>query len=137
MKNNKQGSQYLVSEWIARADDDLLNAQSIFKHKDGTPVAVCFLSQQAAEKYLKALLLFYSGDYLKTHDLNQLATLIKAYNESILNELSEELILLSPYYIATRYPADIPLESFTWEMAEEAISAVLKIKDFMIKWIAG
>ena len=43
-------------EWLDKANDDYLNAKSILNHKDGAPSGVCFLSQQLAEKCLKALL---------------------------------------------------------------------------------
>lgn len=132
MTSNKN----LIQEWIKRAQDDELNATSILKHKDGTPAHVCFLTQQIVEKYLKTLLLFYSNDYPKTHDLNQLATLLKPFDDSVLNNFSEEINLLSPYYISARYPADIPIESFTWEMAEEAYKSAAKIKEFVTKKVS-
>ena len=90
------------------------------------------MSQQISEKNLKALLLFYSGDYPKTHDLNQLVTLIEQYANSIVDDLQEDIILLEPYYVGTRYPGDVSIESFTWEMAEQAYEAVGKIKEFVL-----
>jgi len=62
MQNNKE----IVLEWIKRADNDELNIVSILKHKDGEPSLTCFLSQQMAEKYLKALLIFYENNYHRT-----------------------------------------------------------------------
>lgn len=131
MQNN-QNKTLLVNEWIARANDDELNATSVLKHRDGTPANVCFLSQQMAEKYLKALLLFYTGDYPKTHDLNQLASLLENHVSSILQDLKKEIALLNPYYVMTRYPADISIESFTWEMAEQAFKDTKRIKEFVL-----
>ncbi len=132
MQNNQNKTQ-LIHEWVVRADDDELNIKSILKHRDGTPANVCFLSQQIAEKYLKALLLFYTGDYPKTHDLNQLTTLLGHEVSSIAQDFEEEIIILNPYYVGTRYPADIPIESFTWEMAEKAYEAAKRIKEFALE----
>lgn len=136
MQSN-QDKTSLIQEWLKRANDDELNARSVLKHRDGTPANVCFLAQQMSEKYLKALLLSYTGNYPKTHDLNQLATLLERHVASILQELKEEFILLDPYYVGTRYPADISIESFTWIMAEEAFQATLKIKEFVLSKISN
>src|SRR3989344_2764104 len=127
-----QNKTQLINEWIARANDDELNARSVLKHRDGTPANVCFLSQQMAEKYLKALLLSYTGDYPRTHDLNQLASLLEDYVSSIFYEMKSEIGFLNPYYVTTRYPADVSIESFTWEMAEQAFKATEKIKEFVL-----
>lgn len=133
MTNNKK---ILIEEWIKRADDDERNAVATLKYKEGTPAQVCFLAQQIAEKYFKTLLLFYTDDYPKTHDLNQLATLLKPFNKSIFDFFEKEINLLSSYYIGTRYPADIPIESFTWDEAQNAFESAKKIKDFVIKQIS-
>lgn len=133
MKNNKE---FLVEEWIKRAEDDERNILAILKDRGGTPAHVCFVCQQMSEKYLKALLLFYTSDYPKTHDLNQLATLLKEFKISIVDELGKAIDLLSLYYISTRYPSDIPIESFTWEMAEESYKAATAIKEFVNKCIS-
>ncbi|MEK7658314.1 MAG: HEPN domain-containing protein [Patescibacteria group bacterium] len=131
----EQNKKILVSEWIERAEDDELNVLSILKHRDGTPAFVCFISHQIAEKYLKALLLFYSGDTKKIHSLAKLISFIKSYSPDT-TRIENELKLLDPYYIGARYPADIPLESFTWEMAEEAHNITIKIKNFVLEKIS-
>ena len=134
MQNN-QNKKELVDEWVNRAKDDEQNVVSILKHRDGTPMMVCFISHQIAEKYLKALILFYSGDYPKVHSLIKLISLIKQYVKTTEDELKEEILTLDPYYIETRYPADIPLEEFNWQMAEEAYGAAVKIKIFVLNKI--
>lgn len=123
--------QPLVEEWLLRAADDEANARSILKHRDGTPAGACFLSQQAAEKYLKALLLHHTHDVPKVHDVIELANLIEVHTPGIAAELKEDLILLRPFYISTRYPADIPLDAFTWLLAEQAFNAAVRTKEFV------
>ncbi|MBI2591133.1 MAG: HEPN domain-containing protein [Candidatus Brennerbacteria bacterium] len=130
--NNQQDKKEFVKEWILRARDDERNISALFKEHDGTPAHICFISQQIAEKYLKALLLFYGGNCPKIHAIGFLIELIQPYEKLIVEKLKEEAILLDPYYIEARYPADIPLENFTWEMAEEAYKAVIKIKEFVL-----
>jgi HEPN domain-containing protein len=138
MKNNSfpQSLRVLVAEWITRAQDDHATAVGILRHREGAPAHVCFLAQQMAEKYLKALLLFYSHDYPKTHDLHQLATLSEAYVKDLFSVLQEEIVLLAAYYVGTRYPADIPLESFSWEVAQEALEAAERLQKFVLEKIS-
>ncbi|MBI1870862.1 MAG: HEPN domain-containing protein [Chlamydiae bacterium] len=123
----------LVDEWLKRAYDDELNIRSILKHRDGTSAVVCFLSQQMAEKHFKALLLKLTGKHPKVHDLGQLAELTTPYFKKTVKELTEEMVLLNRYYIGTRYPGDIDITSFSWEMAEEAFDAAMIIKNFVLE----
>ncbi|TSC77734.1 MAG: HEPN domain-containing protein [Parcubacteria group bacterium Gr01-1014_33] len=123
---------YLVSEWLKHAADDELNVKAILKDRDGTPAQICFLSQQMGEKYLKALILYATGDYPKTHDLSQLVVRAKR-NIPTAEELKTETILLDPYYVGTRYPADIAIEELTWQDADDAFAAALRIKEFVLR----
>lgn len=117
------------SEWLKKASDDELNAQSILKHRDGTPSGVCFLSQQIAEKYLKALLIFHKKNFPKVHDLLELETRLLEIEPGI-KKLHQKLSMLNRYYIETRYPGDYP--DFFWEDAEKALKAALDIKEFVL-----
>lgn len=121
-----------MREWVKRAEDDEMNIKSVLTHRDGTPAYVCFLSQQMAEKYLKSLLLHVSGDYPKIHELTELSAQLEPYFGAVAERMKDDTALLTPYYVGTRYPADIPLESFTWELAEEAFAAVCRIKEFVL-----
>ncbi len=115
-------------DWLEKAEEDELNALSILKHRDGTPSAACFLSQQVAEKHLKALLVFNNIRFPKTHDLIRLQTLLLNAVPDI-TDYSNELDLLTTYYFETRYPGDYP--EFSWSDAEEALDAARKIKNFV------
>lgn len=131
-KNNLEQRDFFVQEWLKRVADDELNVRAILKDRDGTPAQVCFLSQQMAEKSLKALVLHHTGDYPKIHGLSQLAVMLGEYIKGASDELKDDVTLLNPYYVGTRYVADIPLESFTWSMAEDAFAAALRIKEFVL-----
>ncbi|MEK7173707.1 MAG: HEPN domain-containing protein [Patescibacteria group bacterium] len=130
---DKKNLEFFVDEWVNHAVDDELNIRSILKHRDGTPANVCFLSQQMSEKYLKALILHYTGDYPKTHILDELAAILHKHIPNLTENLKEDIILLNDYYVGTRYPADIPLESFTWQQAEQAYKATTRIKEFVLE----
>lgn len=121
-------------KWFQKALDDELNAKSILTHRDGTPSMVCFVSQQMAEKYLKAFLVYKSKSFPKIHDLLSLASILLNFlSKNELGEIKESLILLNRYYSETRYPGDFP--EFTWKDAEEAFAAANKIKEFVLRKI--
>ena len=125
-----RGSKEVVELWFSKADDDELNIKSILKHRDGTPSAACFLSQQMAEKYLKGLLVFEKNELVKTHHLIKLKEIISDVVPDI-NMIHNEASILNDYYIETRYPGDFP--EFTWNDAEKAYEAAKKIKEFVLE----
>ncbi len=122
-----------VNTWIKVADNDELTCISFFTHRDAPPSAACFVSQQMAEKYLKALCIFFGEQLHKIHDLKKLATILEKYAPDIF-DLEEEFNILNKYYATTRYPGDFP-EGFSWKDAEEAFEAATHIKDFVLKKI--
>ncbi len=124
-----RGSKEVVELWFSKANDDELNIKSILKHRDGTPSAACFLSQQMAEKYLKGLLVFEKNELVKTHHLIKLKEIISDVVPDI-NMIHNEASILNDYYIETRYPGDFP--EFSWDDAEKAYAAAKKIKEFVL-----
>src|SRR4030042_5532982 len=121
----KENRKIIAERGKKKAREDEINIKSILKHRDGTPSAACFLSQQTAEKYLKALLVFFDLELIKSHDLTKLASLLKNHASGI-REISVETELLNQYYIETRYVGGFP--EFSWRDAEEAYKAAKKIK---------
>jgi HEPN domain-containing protein/predicted nucleotidyltransferase len=65
--------------------------------------AVCFHSQQCAEKYLKALLQEFGLPVPRTHDLDMLLTLLRPHHPS-LQSLRRGLTFLSEFAVDVRYP---------------------------------
>lgn len=122
-----------VEEWFHRAQDDELNAASILKHRDGTPAGVCFMSQQMAEKYLKAFLVHKKNWFPKIHPIDRLWELCHDIDQKF-NEVKKEAIFLTGFYSATRYPGDLP--DFIWKDAEEAFEAANKVKAFVLEKIS-
>ena len=121
------------SEWFNKAGEDELSITAIL-HEGGAPSTACFLSQQMAEKYLKALLVFRNKTFPKVHDLLNLATRLMETDADIVR-MQENLVLLNRYYIQTRYPGDYP--AFSLEEAKQAFEAALRVKEFVWKRIEG
>lgn len=118
-----------IEEWIKRATDDELSAKAILEDRDGAPSTVCFLSQQMAEKYLKAFLVAKQKDFPKIHQLDQLLALCLKTDQDF-EYLKKDAISISDYWVDARYPGDYP--EFSWEDAEEAFEAAMRIKDFIL-----
>jgi HEPN domain-containing protein len=88
---------------------------------------LCFQAQQAVEKAIKGLLVFYNVDPEKTHNL---VLLIKELSKTI--EVPEEInetAILNNYAVQTRYPGD-----YTPVGDEEYINAIT-VAENCVKWI--
>lgn len=128
---NKLPADKIWQEWMNKAQNDELSAQSILKHRDGAASVVGMLSQQMAEKYLKGLLVFNEQDYPKIHDLVRIANLLEPFTPEITELINDpKLSELSKLYAMDRYPADAP--ELTWEQADGAFKFAQKIKSFVM-----
>lgn len=63
------------------------------------------MAQQAAEKALKALLVFLQIEFPKTHDLDLLRTLLPS---DLKNDAVSDLAELTQWAVEARYPGDWP-----------------------------
>ncbi len=108
----------VVRQWVRKAEHDLEAARRILAVQEGCPYdTVCFHCQQAAEKYLKALLTLCGIQAPRTHDLEKLSERLPL--EKGLSIGPAELAALNPYAVEARYADD-------WREAgcEEAARAV-------------
>ena len=66
-----------ATEWVKKAEADFISmTREMSAAQDLNYDLVCFLAQQSAEKYLKALLCENAVPFPKTHDLNNLTALL-------------------------------------------------------------
>ncbi len=89
--------------WVAKADSDLLNIANNLAASSVPWDTVCFHAQQAAEKMLKAFLVWKGQDLLRTHDLIALLTQCVASDPG-LAELESDCRKLTYYAVGSRYP---------------------------------
>jgi len=120
----------LAQEWFAKGDDDLASAR-ILLEEDGPPNTICFLSHQAAEKYLKGSVILLGKKSRKIHDLVRLVNEVSRIDNSFL-PLLDSCELLNPHYIEARYPlgppASLPKSSarLALEASEEIVAHIQK-----------
>lgn len=119
----------ITREWINKANKDLIVAQREMQEKDPVYDAVCFHSQQAVEKYLKAILQENDVYFSKTHDLKILYDQCKTFVPEI-EDLKEKIIELSSYAVEIRYPG---IEA-TDEEAQDSLQLALKVKEIVSKY---
>lgn len=131
---NHHDKELLEKEWFSRAHPDEISAKALLKNKLGAAGTVCFLSQQMAEKYLKAYLVHKIKDFPKIHQLDRLVNLCSQIDPAF-EELKDEAEELSAFYVTTRYPGDYP--EFGWDIADRAFKQASKIKKFVLAKIHG
>jgi HEPN domain-containing protein len=87
---------------VLKAEDDRQGAHQLAACKPPLRDLVCFHCQQAAEKYLKALLQELGLAVPKTHELNNLLNLLLPHEPSLAT-LRRVLVSLSRYAVEYRY----------------------------------
>jgi HEPN domain-containing protein len=127
MPHNQESNH---AAWLQKAEEDELSVRAVLK--EGAPSTACFLSQQMAEKSLKALLVFQGKEFPKVHDLLVLESLLLEIIPEV-KTLHEDLNFLSSYYIETRYPGDFP--EFSKDESQEAYEAASRVKKFSVDMI--
>ena len=124
---NKYIEEY--EEWFMKAESDLRSAEIIFREEDPPTDTICFLLQQAVEKYLKGFLLFHKDKYPLIHNLPELLKSCKKYDEYIWDYL-EECEVLNGFYIETRYPSATP-----WKYSKTDTKKAFDMAYGLIKYI--
>ena len=96
----------LVRQWILKAENDLLNVTNNLDAEHTPWDTVCFHCQQAVEKYIKAVLVVQEHEIPRTHDLEQIYSLIRSWIPE-LDAQRDELRWLTSYSVLGRYPVEV------------------------------
>jgi len=91
----------LIRSWIRKAESDLTALELILSAEKALDVA-CFHAQQAAEKYLKAYLVWADLEFPYVHDISKLIHLC-ATKDPRFAELEDSASRLTPYAVELRY----------------------------------
>jgi HEPN domain-containing protein len=95
----------LTAAWVRKAEADHLRAVSLARSLPNDHDGVCFNCQQAAEKYLKALLEELGLGVPRTHILRDLGALLLPHYPA-LRSLGRGLKFLTRFAVGIRYPGD-------------------------------
>ncbi len=121
----------LLRSWLTKAENDLKSARVLGANEDGPLDTAIYHCQQAAEKAVKAFLVFKGITPEKTHDIRNL-TLKAAEHEPRFNELLTFAAELTPYAWEFRYPDDLAETYPTQEEFDEALKQAEAVYDFVL-----
>lgn len=115
--------------WLQRAKSNLARAKQGRQSEDILFEDLCFDAQQAAEKALKALLLYLNLDYPRTHSIGHLLSLIERRGKIPIPQEVREAVTLTDYAVTTRYPGD-------WDpVDEEEYQEAVRLAEATYNWV--
>ncbi|HXF51972.1 MAG TPA: HEPN domain-containing protein [Dehalococcoidia bacterium] len=127
-----------AERWLTQAEDDLRWAAHL--RDSGAFNLACFLSQQVAEKAMKALLYHAGREMVVGHSVQDLCQQAAA----VWPELAPRCprwSALDGYYLSTRYPdalpGGLPAKAYDRRAAEEAVATASEAVDAARSVIRG
>ena len=113
-------------EWLKRARSSL----ELAKYSDNELVCyedLCFQIQQAVEKGLKGLLIYYGAEPERTHHLSVLLYDLENYTD--IDDEIKEVLKLYNFAVQTRYPGEYE------EIEKEEYEQSIIIAEKCLSWI--
>lgn len=117
-----------TKHWLEKADHDLLSAKVLLREMPILTDSICFHCQQAAEKALKAFLIYQNLHAPKVHDLSRLINECGKVDKTF-HLLDEMLADMSDYAVDSRYASSIG--EITLTEAHDAFSNAEKVMAFV------
>jgi len=117
-------------EWLNRARSNLAQA------REGSQIVavyledLCFNAQQAAEKAIKALLIYLEIEFPYVHDLAELIGLLEQSGQEAPSEV-QQAARLTRYAVVTRYPGLVG--DVTRDQYDEAVATA----EAVVRWAEG
>ena len=115
-----------VRQWLDKAGKDLEAAEVLLAGEMKDYESAAFHAQQAAEKFLKALLVRHQVVFPKSHEIRLLRGLVARVDRALADEVSAA-DALTPYGVEFRYPGD--MEPVSRERAEGAVRLAEQVRD--------
>lgn len=130
MRTPEQVKWDFVQQWIGKAQKDLRAGEILLRGEDlGDYDSVGFHAQQAAEKFMKAVLVRHQVEFPKTHDVALIRRLIAQIDQSLSARLASGDIL-TPYAVDFRYPGDSPV--LTKDGGIQALQLARQVADIVL-----
>ena len=99
-----EAKRELVQQWLKKAHHDLLSAQWLAEAPTHLLDTAIYHCQQAAEKSIKAVLVFHDQPFEKTHDVGAVLTQATSVEPS-LSAVASLADRLTRYAFVFRYPS--------------------------------
>lgn len=124
--------EYLA--WFEKAEHDLLSISNNLASATVPWDKVTFDAQQAAEKYLKGLMVYHGRRPPRTHDLEELLAFCTDYSQGLAS-LKADCRRLTRLGAVSRYP-DVPGEP-TGPDARQAVQIAHRVRDAIRDCVAA
>lgn len=116
----KKSKRDLVLAWLDKARKDIAMARMAIERGEEFADMASFHAQQAAEKALKAYLVWLDIEFPKTHLLGQLLDLIGSRDDSF-ESLRDRLEAITAFAVESRYPESfLPSLTDVWDAISTA-----------------
>ena len=117
----------IIKEWYQKADEDILTAEIVIEANPILYDVSAFHSQQAAEKYLKAYLVFNEMMPPKVHNIKAIIDIAVNFDVSFGEMRNAET--LSKFAVRSRYPDDYDID--TKQQALAILNIAKQVRDFV------
>ena len=117
-------------KWLKIVEDDLRSSKGLLKIEVFSTAT--YHCQQAAEKVLKAYLVFKKHKVIKIHDLMQLIVLCCKFDKTF-EKLYDDAERLNPFSTKFRYTTEFDIPDYA--DTKSAIGQAQRIVDFVLKKI--
>ena len=118
--------------WLSQATVDLRWAEHLAR--EGGWHLACFLSQQVAEKALKAFLYAQGEEIVVGHSVQRLCVGAARYRAEFADK-ARRWSLLDGYYIPTRYPNGLPDGIPADVYTQDAAIGAVALADEAVAWV--
>jgi HEPN domain-containing protein len=119
----------LTRGWLVKAKIDVLVCEQLLPRGSEFHEAVAFHAQHAAEKALKAYLVWRQVEFPKTHDIERLLELTASVDTQ-LAEATSDAAELTPFGVEYRYPGEYPPVSA--EAAGRSVALARRVHDGIV-----
>ena len=117
-----------VREWVTKARLDVRAAERLLADDSDLAEPALYHCQQAAEKILKAFLVWHERPFAKTHNLVLLLNLCTTIAPDF-STLEDAADTLTPYAVAFRYPDQVA--ELTTDEVEDAVQFMRQLFSFV------
>ena len=129
MKPPEEAAREMAGEWLAKADADLRACDGLLATAALSEIAA-FHAQQAAEKALKAFLVWNQVEFPRTHDIKRLLALCRSTDPGLAESIADAA-QLTPYGVEYRYPGEYP--TVPTAAAKESAALARRVRDEVVR----
>ena len=126
MRSREQVVWDFVQGWLRMAELDYSVADTLQERRSEYAEAVAFHSQQAAEKFIKTLLVRHQVEFPKTHDIPLLRGLLARVDAGLATQMTFA-DWLTPFGVEVRYPSQT--RELPDDIGERALATARQVRE--------